>query len=509
MIYDAATFPLPARLKADLCVVGCGAGGSMVAKVAAEAGLSVLVLEPGAFLTPGDMNQREEQMFKRLLWAAGGRTTVDMAVKIHQGMGVGGSTLHNTALCKRIPRPILDEWRETHGLEHLPLERWDALYTEVEALLGVRDIPEREWNPHNRLLQKACEELRWRGGPLRDNRKGCTGSGYCEVGCSYDGKNNAAKRLIPAAVAAGAEVVTHAQAVVVTHRGGEVTGVEAVALDPVTREPLGRLTVEARRVCLSASATGTPAVLLRSDVPDPSETTGRTLRIHPALVAAGEFDVPVDAWRGIPQTYECTQFLEFGPGATHRTWIVPAFAHPMGFATMLPGHGTTHRDIMRSYRHLGVLTGMLHDHTTGRVEPRGDLGVAIDYWPSAEDRDELMFGLAACARMLFAAGARRVMVPSHPEPLRVHQPEDSWELANLGLGPGVFDVTAVHPMSSVAMHDDPARGAVDSRGKHHHLGGLWVADGSLFPTSIGGPPQLSIYTLGLHVGRAIAQAGDA
>jgi len=56
------------------------------------------------------------------------------------------------------------------------------------------------------------------------------------------------------------------------------------------------------------------------------------------------------------------------------------------------------------------------------------------------------------------------------------------------------------------MGDDPAVAAVDSEGKHHHLPGLWVADGSLFPSSIGVPPQLSIYALGLHVGRAIARA---
>jgi choline dehydrogenase-like flavoprotein len=56
------------------------------------------------------------------------------------------------------------------------------------------------------------------------------------------------------------------------------------------------------------------------------------------------------------------------------------------------------------------------------------------------------------------------------------------------------------------MGDDPNVAAVDSHGRHHHVAGLWVADGSLFPTSIGGPPQLSIYALGLHVGRALAKS---
>jgi choline dehydrogenase-like flavoprotein len=54
------------------------------------------------------------------------------------------------------------------------------------------------------------------------------------------------------------------------------------------------------------------------------------------------------------------------------------------------------------------------------------------------------------------------------------------------------------------MGDDPQKAPVDSRGKHHHVDGLWVADGSLFPSSIGVPPQMSIYAMGLHVGRAIA-----
>ncbi len=65
------------------------------------------------------------------------------------------------------------------------------------------------------------------------------------------------------------------------------------------------------------------------------------------------------------------------------------------------------------------------------------------------------------------------------------------------LSKGELDVVAVHPMSSVPMGDDPVRAAVGSDGKHHHLENLWVADGSLFPTSIGVPPQLSIYAMGL------------
>lgn len=504
MIYDAGTLPLPLHLEADLCVIGAGAGGAMAAMVAAEAGLRVVVLEAGEYLTPADMVQREEAMFPRLYWEAGGRTTADRAVHIHQGKGVGGSTLHNINLCKRIPASIRARWAAARRLERLPPEAWDPLYDEVERLLEVKLVPREQWNRHNQLLEAGCQALCWRGGGVAHNRTGCVGSGFCEIGCAYDAKNNAAKVLIPRAVKAGAEIIARCQAVRVRHGGGRVQGVTAVGLEPGTNRPRGELTVDAARVCVAGSATATPALLLRSGVPDPGGETGRTLRIHPALVAAGEFEEPVRAWQGIPQTYECTELLDLDRKDGPRSWIIPAFAHPVGTATLLPGHGGWHRSLMRRYAHLAAFTAMIHDHTAGRVRPDGDLGLRIDYWPDEADRRELLHGLWGCAKLLFAAGARRVIVPWRPA--RIYERGDSIEeLRTLDLRPGVMDVTAVHPMASVPMGDDPRVAAVSSEGRHHHVEGLWVADGSLFPSSIGVPPQISIYAMGLHVGRAIAR----
>lgn len=504
MIFDAARLPQPLTLETDLCVVGSGAGGAMAAMAAAEAGLQVLVLEAGAHISPDEMTQREEQMFPRLFWDSGGRTTKDRGVKIHQGRGVGGSTLHNLNLCKRIPTPILEVWSRTVGTSQLPLDVWDRLYGEVEAMLEVTPVTSERWNRHNQLLAEGCAKLGWRGAGLSHNRTGCIGSGFCEVGCAYDAKNNAAKVLVPRLIQAGGQLLTHCQAVKLTLARGEVTGVEAVALDPVTRRATGAVKVKARQVCLSASATATAALLIRSGVSDPSGTTGNTLRVHPAVIAAGEFDAPVRAWEGIPQTYECTELLKLERPDDHRTWIVPAFAHPVGTATMIPGHGEAHRELMGRYANLAVFTALIHDLTEGVVRPDGDLGLTIDYWPDAADRKELAHGLWACARLLFAAGARRVLVPT-ATPLRFGRKDPVDRLEKLELVRGELDLVAVHPMSSVPMGDDPKRSAVDTFGRHHQVKNLFVADGSLFPTSIGGPPQLSIYALGLHVGRAIAR----
>jgi choline dehydrogenase-like flavoprotein len=503
VIFDASTCALPLKLSTDLVVVGSGAGGMAAAMAAAEAGVRTLVVEGGEYVTSKDMSQREEQMFPKLLQVGGNQSSTDRAVKIHQGRGVGGSTLHNLNLIKRIPEAIRAEWTRTRGLDHLPASRWAELYEELEELLRVNAVPREQWNRNNLLLEKACRELGWKGGGLMHNRSGCVNAGFCEIGCRYNAKNNAFKVLLPRLLGAGGEVLTNCVAVRVVHGGGAARGVEAVAIDPATRQILGEVEITAKRVCLSASATGTAALLLRSAVPDPSGETGNTLRIHPAVIAAGDFEEPVKAWEGIPQSYECTEFLELDKLDGHRTWVLPVFAHPVGTATMVPGYGAAHRALMERYPHLGVLTAMIHDLTPGEVRPKGKLGLSIEYWPDEADRAELSLGMWACAKALFAAGAQRVLIPFRTP--RMLEPGDDLQwLKTMPIEKGELDVVAVHPMSSVPMGDDPKRAPVGSDGKHHHVHNLWVADGSLFPSSIGVPPQLSIYAMGLHVGRSLA-----
>lgn len=493
MIHDASTLQLPLRLTADLVVIGSGPGGSSVARIAAEAGMKVVVLEGGEFLTPADMDQREESMLPRLFQEGGNQVTADKRIRVHQGRGVGGSSLHNLNLCKRVPDEILAEWKRDRGLDVID---WEARYAEAEALISVSAVPLDRVNRHNTILRAGAEALGWRNGPLRHNRTGCVGSGFCELGCAFDAKNNALKVNIPRAVKAGATILARCQATRVLHENGRVTGVEAVAVDPVQRVGIGRVEIVAPRVCLSASATGTPALLQRSDVPDPGGEAGRTLRIHPAIVVAGDFAEPVRAWEGIPQTWECTEHLDFAGG--HRLWIVPAFAHPVGTATLIPGLGADHRASMERYPNLAVLTAMLHDRSVGSVRPKGELGVSIHYQLDEADEAELRFGIVASARLLFAAGATRVMVPGR----KLVALDDPARVEELLQVEGA-DVTAVHPMASVPMGADPTIAAVGPDGRHHHLDGLWIADASLFPTSIGVPPQLSVYALGLHVGHAI------
>ena len=91
------------KLRVDAVVIGSGAGGASAARELAARGATVIVLEAGSFVPPSDCTQLEHEMFPRLYHDAAGRTTRDRAVHVHQGKGVGGSTLHNLCLCARIP----------------------------------------------------------------------------------------------------------------------------------------------------------------------------------------------------------------------------------------------------------------------------------------------------------------------------------------------------------------------------------------------------------------------
>lgn len=483
-------------LEADLCVVGSGAGGAMLARQAARAGLAVIVLEAGPHSVARDFTQREDEMLPLLFADGGGRTSDDGAVTILQGRGVGGSTVHNTNLCKRAPEAVLDRWT---------LDGWRARelaphYEVVERDLSVAPIDEARINRNNAILRRGVDKLGWKGALLSHNRKGCVSSGFCELGCAFDAKENALKVLLPEAVAAGARVVSDCRAERVLVKHGRAGGVLARALDAEGRGG-ATVSVRASAIALCGSAVGSAALALASGLPDPSRRVGRGLHLHPGGAVAGVFDEPVEGWLGIPQSWECTEKLTFdeAPDNDARAWIVTAFAHPIGLASSLPGFGAAHMKLMRLYPRLAVLAAMIHDRSSG-VVTQSDGRPSVSYTLEAGDQRALLVGLAACAEILFAAGARQVIVPL-AQPLTLNSPSEIARILQHRYRPLDPLLTAVHPMGTLALGQ-----VTDERGAWRGVDGLFVADGSLFPTSLGGPPQLSIYAAGHKVATHVIEA---
>ncbi len=493
---------LPGTLDTDVLVVGLGAGGSMAFHDLARAGKDVLALELGEAFDPKEASRREELMMPKLFAEGGARATEDMAIRVLQGKGVGGSTLHNTNLCKRLPEAILAQWVRDHGLHELDTPQLHQDFADVEAILGVHPVPDHRVNTNNKLMARGVEALGWRGGRLSHNREGCKQSGFCELGCPNNGKQNAAKVLIPAALEAGGRILTRARVERLHERSGKIT--HATAQVTLEDGSMVTITVRARQVIVAASATSSAALFKASDLPDPHRLAGTNLHMHPGAFVIGLFDDVVESWRGVPQSTECTEFLSFdGTQPDRRVWLVAGSAHPGGSASMLPGFGAAHTRLMRGYKHAAALIAMIHDHSSGRVLPSKGEHVQIHYRMDRADWAQIALGLKQGARIFLAAGAREVILPLNPMKT-IRTERDIEALSVKDLRPFSPPLVAVHPMSTLWMGSDPRSSVVNPFGRHHQVRNLSVADGSLFPTSIGGPPQISIYTLGRHVARAVA-----
>jgi len=173
---------------------------------------------------------------------------------------------------------------------------------------------------------------------------------------------------------------------------------------------------------------------------------------------------------------------------------------------MIPGFGERHAEVMANYRNVAAITAVVHDESPGRVRVTPGGRIRIDYALSPADRAQLVLGLRESARILLAAGAREVLVNYENDPVSLTNPDQLQRIDARGAPPYELPLTAVHPMSTLPMSDDPRRGVVDSRGEHHAVKGLFVCDGSVFPTSIGVPPQISIYTVARHVAQFVPEA---
>lgn len=495
MIRSARTLDDDLFLRAEVCVIGSGAGGAVAAAELAAGGRDVVVLEAGSHWTKQDFTQREDEMLPRLFEEAGMRQTVDGTITVLQGRCVGGSTVHNLCYCFRTPDPILGLWQEEHGLPELTPAALEPSFQRVEAGLKVKPIREDEVNALNRLIRRGTRKLGWSGLLANHNREGCVQAGYCILGCSYDAKQSMLVTYVPRADAAGARIFADAQVEGIEAQGGRVRRVHARAALADGR-PGPRLVVEAPVVVLSAGAVATPDLLLRSRLANRSGRVGRGLHLHPSVMVAGLFDEPIHAYRGIPQSWYVDEFIDLERDPHSGYVLMPITGFPALTGTQLPGFGRAHFRWMRAFAHTAGLLVLLHDRSEGSVEPGPSLArPRLRYALRPDDERLLAEGLVHCCELLFAAGAREVLVPYVDEPLVVRPGDDLSLVARRGAAAGTIPIASTHPQSTCRMGGDPRRSVVNAWGECHEVAGLFVADMSVFPTSLGAPPQITTAAL--------------
>jgi choline dehydrogenase-like flavoprotein len=256
---------------------------------------------------------------------------------------------------------------------------------------------------------------------------------------------------------------------------------------------------------VAAGALDTPALLARSGLGN--ARVGRGLRLHPAATVAARFREPVIAWRGLPQSVVVEEFASFEQDGLGGWLFIPSAANWPGLVgAVAPAWGSAHRERMLELPHLASASVLLHDETEGRVTATGAGRPVPHYWPDASDLRELARGVRALAELYFAAGAERVYLP-HPQPPPVGSPAElDGALRRMSPRRHLFGLNSVHPQGTCSVGADPRRSAADPRGELWGEPGVFVADASLFPTSVGVPPQVTIMALAGWVADGIAAA---
>jgi choline dehydrogenase-like flavoprotein len=294
---------------------------------------------------------------------------------------------------------------------------------------------------------------------------------------------------LPRAVAAGARVRARARAVRVLVERARAAGVACRTADGRAYD------VRARALVLAAGALGTPELLLSQGLANSSGAVGRHLRIQPACWVGAFFDQPVRGWDGVMQSWSVHEWRERG-------LFLEATSTPLPFgAHWLPGAGRTLSERLARWGQLAVIGVHLDDRSEGRVTLRRD-GLRLRYRLSDEDAALLRFGIARAAEIHFAAGAREV----HPQVagLGPLAPGEQHRVEGARFGPARLRLEAFHPMGTARIGADPRASVVSPTGEAHDLPGLWIADASLFPTSLRVNPMITIAAFARRIAAHLA-----
>ena len=498
------------EVSADVCVVGSGAGGAVLAEQLVAKGLRVVMLEEGGYHTRAEFNMRESWAYPALYQELANRATDDQSVLILQGRSVGGGTTVNWCTCFRTPPSVLDRWAGEFGVEGFTEAALSPHWESLEKRLHIQEWPLEAMNRNNRVLWDGCEKLGFTRGLIRRNVNNCADLGKCGLGCPVDAKQSMLVTLIPDAVERGMDVYANASARRLLVEGRKVRGVEAQILDPSRDAPTGvTLTVRAKTVAVCGGAINSPALLLRSGLTGQGNV-GKRLFLHPVVIMSAQMEEKVEGWSGAPQVAYSRHFIDRGPERVGYFLEVPPL-YPMIAATVLPGFGSAHQELMAALPYTQVTIALTVDGFfpgdvggTVRLGDPKERRVHIDYpirpwqWEAFRDACQTM------ARVQFAGGAKQVL-SLHSSPVRLRPKDDIDRL--LGAAPwepGRVRVATAHQMGGCCMGKDPAHSVVDSSLRYHELDNLFVVDGSVFPTSLGVNPQETIFGIARLRSAAVA-----
>ncbi|MCP4503934.1 MAG: GMC family oxidoreductase [Deltaproteobacteria bacterium] len=498
-ILEGQTVEKGLALSCDVCVVGSGAGGGTTAAVLAKAGLHVIVVEEGGYFTQNRFRMLEAESFPNLYQEGGQRTTKDLSAAIYQGRSVGGGTTVNWTTCFHLPEETLEHWSKKRGVRSLTNDALAPHYKAMEKRLGIHKVDLAQVNKNNRLLYDGCKKLGWKVDTLKRNVRGCAQTGYCGLGCPIDAKQSTLITTLPDAMNHGATVISRCRVEKLHQEGSHIRSLSAVFLDAFGRKETGvKVDIKAKKFILSAGSIGSPSILLKSGISSGSGLTGKRTFLHPVIGCGAIFDEEVHGYHGAPQGAASHHFAHRGDEMGYFMEVVPL--QPLFVSGGIGGFGKTHFDTMQQLPNLQVSIAIgidgLHDFQGGEVGIDKDGNPQLDYQFSEHHFKAFRHATKSLSRVQLAAGAKEVLTLHDPAGKIYKESDVDTVIDALPFAANQIYIGSAHQMGGLPMSDEKEKGVVRAEDlRHFDVDNLHVFDGSVFPTSLGVNPQLSIYGL--------------
>lgn len=496
------------EVECDYLVIGSGAGGGVMAAELAERGYRILIAEKGELVAPKDLGNSEYQGISRYYEDGGSQATEDLGVTVLSGATVGGGTTVNWMTCLDPPQEIMHLWANQFGFADVLSDRFKSSLYAVRQRINVND-QHSQLNPQNEKLHRGCKHFGFRHQRIQRNATDCGDCGFCGFGCRSGSKQDTRQTYLADAMRLGAELLPQCKVDRIVKEGSVAS--HAIAHFKNDDGEQQEIKIKFRAAVVACGAVQSAALLLRSGFRNPH--IGQNLKLHPTTAIAAFYDDAVYPWRGAPQTVVCDEFANLD-GQQHGVRLEVAPCHP-GFGAMAMAwkDPTHHKRLTQNLSRMANTIVIARDSGSGRVI-LNELGQPeIHYRLNNHDANHLLFGAERAVEIHRAAGAAQILGP-HQQCFEFDRRmnerqfnESLFRMTQLGGDPNRLSLFSAHQMSTVRIADSPLRGALDRKGRCYDAMNVYVCDASVFPTSIGVNPMLTVMAISHMLAQRIRDEG--